>query len=710
MAARFSAEIEKGVESLIHCLICTEPYNDPRVLPCQHTFCRQCLTRYHENTNQQRIIKSSNFPCPSCRKTVYLAQGEIINLPKDFKVGQISDFFDKINISSKSDKDNVTCDICRYEDKQIQATSFCVQCSKYLCTKCTAHHGDSVIFKGHSTMKLDVPDVSVLECQEHNEEIKYYCRPCSAVLCTVCALGKHSKHDLLDITTALEQHRMSIQEYVDKLRTYITTYETKAEELAAIRKQKEAKVAENKTKVKQHVQDCIKKLQDEESRILSELDTSLCQAADQIKGEEANIQTTVNSIQSLCDTAEGLVQQDQSIQLLATSNTMQTRLKKMIDTPCPPISDDIKKHPCFTPNNNIRIGYIGSPEPEGAAAAGAVAGAVGGDDEPRTAGKHLSGIKLTIHTPVSLQRSSSTNSPEMRRRHRLGSCPPVSGGASSSSSSSPMCREGLKLLWQTMDNSETRDVAFFPDGSMVCSEHKLGTNKLQLYDVKGNVTKCMKSNGTSQLVKPWGLAINTQQCMIAVTDHGDSSIKFLDTELHISQTWRRLFEKPCGIAVMRSGEYVITDIGERYLQKISVYLANGIRIRDFGSKGSEEGQFLQPNYVAVDHHDRIVVSDSQLNCVKVLDRMGKQLFQFKSNNTNLPMIPMGLAIDAKNNIIVADQGCKAINMYSSDGKFMDKIIDVDTIPWGIGVHDTGLLGITTDPSLQVVQVPVFKRP
>ncbi len=35
-------------EDLLSCSICFEGYNNPKVLPCLHTFCQDCVHRHYE--------------------------------------------------------------------------------------------------------------------------------------------------------------------------------------------------------------------------------------------------------------------------------------------------------------------------------------------------------------------------------------------------------------------------------------------------------------------------------------------------------------------------------------------------------------------------------------------------------------------------------------------------------------------------------------
>lgn len=68
MASKFPESLEDDLT----CPICLEIYEDPRMLPCQHTYCKRCLeTMFCDDEDQvifpyfERVIK-----CPECRETV----------------------------------------------------------------------------------------------------------------------------------------------------------------------------------------------------------------------------------------------------------------------------------------------------------------------------------------------------------------------------------------------------------------------------------------------------------------------------------------------------------------------------------------------------------------------------------------------------------------------------------------------------------------
>ncbi|CAD5114618.1 unnamed protein product [Dimorphilus gyrociliatus] len=70
-------------EETLSCAICLESWlrNKPRVLPCQHTFCLDCL----ENLETNNTIK-----CPVCRQNVTIPNGGVINFPRNLLISSLT--------------------------------------------------------------------------------------------------------------------------------------------------------------------------------------------------------------------------------------------------------------------------------------------------------------------------------------------------------------------------------------------------------------------------------------------------------------------------------------------------------------------------------------------------------------------------------------------------------------------------------------------
>ena len=74
---------EKAVKQLgkiTECSICMNAFNDPRMLPCIHTFCLECLKRTADEAQKK---SGDRMPCPLCRKDFIIPEDGINGLQKN---------------------------------------------------------------------------------------------------------------------------------------------------------------------------------------------------------------------------------------------------------------------------------------------------------------------------------------------------------------------------------------------------------------------------------------------------------------------------------------------------------------------------------------------------------------------------------------------------------------------------------------------------
>ncbi len=57
----------KELEKEITCSVCQEHYTEPKVLPCLHYYCKECVLRL-----ALRTASNKPFSCPECRKETTL--------------------------------------------------------------------------------------------------------------------------------------------------------------------------------------------------------------------------------------------------------------------------------------------------------------------------------------------------------------------------------------------------------------------------------------------------------------------------------------------------------------------------------------------------------------------------------------------------------------------------------------------------------------
>ena len=134
---------EAKLESQLTCAICLDRYNDPRMLPCAHSYCKDCIDCLPVELEKGRHA----VKCPTCRKPTLLEEGASA-LPIAFYINNMmeihSDGLQKTD--AKTDlpptKGEDSRQLCHaHENKPMDL--YCETCRKHICFKCsTESHRD----------------------------------------------------------------------------------------------------------------------------------------------------------------------------------------------------------------------------------------------------------------------------------------------------------------------------------------------------------------------------------------------------------------------------------------------------------------------------------------------------------------------------------------------------------------------------------------
>ena len=129
------------------CGVCSKPYNDPRILPCLHSFCQQCLHQEIEKSRSQQVFK-----CPTCEQNMSIPVGEASAFPQNLHLGfevELAGYMSKIISNSE-----VCCDQC-IDGSSGPAVVFCCTCREFLCQLCHDHHKCHRQLSKHDMVGLD---------------------------------------------------------------------------------------------------------------------------------------------------------------------------------------------------------------------------------------------------------------------------------------------------------------------------------------------------------------------------------------------------------------------------------------------------------------------------------------------------------------------------------------------------------------------------
>ncbi|KAK2146694.1 hypothetical protein LSH36_589g02076 [Paralvinella palmiformis] len=136
----YSAE---RVERLLTCAICLDRFNNPKILPCQHTFCKSpCLEGLINMTT--RLLR-----CPECRAEHIIPREGVDGYPTNITVSGFLDLPTHPDSSEASSMSTAAgsatkCGVCEAEAR----TSKCLHCNKLLCDSCRRSHSGQ--------MKVDI--------------------------------------------------------------------------------------------------------------------------------------------------------------------------------------------------------------------------------------------------------------------------------------------------------------------------------------------------------------------------------------------------------------------------------------------------------------------------------------------------------------------------------------------------------------------------
>lgn len=230
------------LKSLLECSICLNRFQDPRVLPCLHSYCLECLKTYVSSTKGE----GEAFNCPQCREQCIIPDADIGHFPKNFFVNAMKDIIQtpvlqKPNTAEASSSTSVLCKHHSEEsgNKHGTAVVFCVQCDGHFCESCLKDHGSFDVTKAHGLVLVgDInPKVQMNKnpnCGLHqNHAINWYCDTCKLPACADCILESHKDHDtkklsevegilkeeMLDVSKLAAKHIKYLQEQLADLNT-----------------------------------------------------------------------------------------------------------------------------------------------------------------------------------------------------------------------------------------------------------------------------------------------------------------------------------------------------------------------------------------------------------------------------------------------------------------------------------------------------------
>ena len=171
-----ATSIGQSIESLVTCVLCFDLFDDPRLLPCSHTYCRKCITK-HASAN------GGQFSCP-LRDGCSVTASQINSLPVNRHVR------DLVEVHRKFKWESMLVDLCACENRWILLGSV-----------------------GHLVVRTATTRSAIDPCKDHpDQRVKYWCLACARSLCAECILLEHKNHsfELISAVAGKVKDKVSI--------------------------------------------------------------------------------------------------------------------------------------------------------------------------------------------------------------------------------------------------------------------------------------------------------------------------------------------------------------------------------------------------------------------------------------------------------------------------------------------------------------------
>ena len=236
----------KLLDDQLTCSICLDRFKDPRLLPCHHYFCKECIDKIVEfrldelesnNEDQKSIL------CPECRRKYNINCVE--SLVPAFFINRFESIIKAIERSQKNLSPEL-CGLC--SRKNNKGAIFCKMCDCSICLFCQEAHEQMRTFQTHQLVRFNTETIP--ECIVHQEPLKYFCQTCTKLLCGDCIMIGHRDHECGLLQSLGKNCSIRLQAHVDQLShlsKQVLEAQTRMEE-------KERMIEDDKTKIRVEVE------------------------------------------------------------------------------------------------------------------------------------------------------------------------------------------------------------------------------------------------------------------------------------------------------------------------------------------------------------------------------------------------------------------------------------------------------------------------
>ncbi|KAJ8385185.1 hypothetical protein AAFF_G00192360 [Aldrovandia affinis] len=701
------------------CSICLGRYDNPKVLPCLHTFCQRCLQNYIP-------AHSLTVSCPVCRQTSILPERGVSALQSNFFITSLMDVLQR-----SPDSSSEACTVL--EAITATATSLC--------------------------------------CPNHEGKVKeFYCPSCETAVCQDCTCGEHAEHPTVPLKDAVEQHKVSLQDQLGAVKKRLPEIDTAMGALSEILQQLCGQRSSIEEDIHVTFEELQKTLNVRKSVLLMELEVTYGLKQKVLQAQLDSLLQDQEGISSSCSFTEQALSRGSEAEVLLVKKQMSERLgelagreyavqpeendqldflieteglKKSIHNLGTIVTTNAVAYETVASGEGLRQCTVGHPTsvtittkdkdgelcktgnasltaeictPDGSVADGEILDNKNGTYDflytvqkeghftisLRLYDQHIKGspfkLKVTKSTEVlsaadgAKKRIKSPGSGRIKQKgvKRTGSMFSTAKRKENPMEDDQIFRVGTKGR-NKGEFTNVQGVAASPNGTILIADSN--NQCVQIFSNDGEFKSRFGVRGRSpgQLQRPTGVAVHPNGDII-IADYDNKWVSIFSSEGKFkTKLGSGRLMGPKGVSVDRNGHVIVVD---NKACSVFIFQSSGKLVTKFGNRGNGDKQFAGPHFAAVNDNNEIIITDFHNHSVKIFNTEGEFLLKFGSNGEGNGQFnaPTGVAVDVNGNIIVADWGNSRIQVFDGSGSFLSYInTSVDPLygPQGLALTSDG---------------------
>ncbi|KAL9952219.1 hypothetical protein ACROYT_G039440 [Oculina patagonica] len=509
--------------------------------------------------------------------------------------------------------------------------------------------------------ELVEPSVMCREKQHENERLDYFCQNCKVCICDKCGQTRHTHHTKVDIEEAAEEQKLNLEELVQEMKLGIADHEEQIERTTEFLRKSREKISAARNNVLTTVEELFRVLKEHEIA----MDTKLDVIEEQQKRDHAiqleHFHLSVTQLETSVEYCEAILQRNNSVEILEAQQRAIEKCKGILKATKMNIYKPL--HVRYMTNEedvqSVRCAFLGevfvsTTDPllsvvEGKGLKEAEVGRVASltittkDLQGKQCYNEIDEITVKVKSPSEkiLDKLIEDN-----------------GDGEYSVTYTPDCHGHHDVVIEVNGQPLTRNIAVADADNQ----------RVQLFSPDGvYLTEFgQKGPAAKKLIYPTSVAFN-RSGEVTIVDNYRDIFCFTEIGKFIKNISTYHLIKPHRMTIADDGRMVVCDRGDISVKVLSpdgTELLQSVRSPDCDKSPS----------LALYHQDMFYVSYRLASCVKVFNSEGVYLYDIGTEGSGKLNLPVGLAVDKFNNLIVCDTREGRVQVFTLDGKFVNSIL------------------------------------